>query len=212
MSKLSGRDATFMIDQPFSQYMSPRTKEQFEVIREAAKDKILQASLELFGTKGFLSTSIADIVEKAGVSKGLMYHYYSSKEDLLRALLDLLNEEEASTMKDVFTDDPATTMENMIRVFFQTMRDNFEQWSFIASLSMQVEKFDFVRDLTKEKYGHYMTLVENLLTQLGFENPSVEAKLLGAIFDGIGYQYLVLKEEYPLDEFEKYLITKYCGK
>ncbi|MBB3089020.1 AcrR family transcriptional regulator [Nocardioides albus] len=45
--------------------------------------RILAAALELFAEKGFESTSVQDVVAAAGVTKGAMYHYFSSKEDLL---------------------------------------------------------------------------------------------------------------------------------
>ncbi|MER7606802.1 TetR/AcrR family transcriptional regulator [Nocardioides sp. NPDC127503] len=45
--------------------------------------RILAAALELFAEKGFESTSVQDVVVAAGVTKGAMYHYFSSKEDLL---------------------------------------------------------------------------------------------------------------------------------
>lgn len=45
--------------------------------------RILAAALALFAEKGFESTSVQDVVVAAGVTKGAMYHYFSSKEDLL---------------------------------------------------------------------------------------------------------------------------------
>ncbi|HEY6906435.1 MAG TPA: helix-turn-helix domain-containing protein, partial [Ignavibacteriaceae bacterium] len=52
--------------------MSPRTKEQFEKLRESSRTEILNAALELFAQNGFHGTSISQIAEKAGISKGLM--------------------------------------------------------------------------------------------------------------------------------------------
>lgn len=50
------------------------------------KDKILQTSLTLFDQKGYRETSIQDIVDSLGVTKGTFYYYYSSKEELLKAI------------------------------------------------------------------------------------------------------------------------------
>ena len=63
--------------------MSPKTKEQFESIRQRSRDTIKQTALELFGRQGYHSTSISAIAKAAGVSKGLMYNYFESKEALL---------------------------------------------------------------------------------------------------------------------------------
>jgi AcrR family transcriptional regulator len=47
------------------------------------KEKITGASIQLFEKKGFSETSIQDIVDSIGVTKGTFYYYFSSKEELL---------------------------------------------------------------------------------------------------------------------------------
>ena len=47
------------------------------------KDEIVKNSLKLFERKGFSETSIQDIVDSIGVTKGTFYYYYTSKESLL---------------------------------------------------------------------------------------------------------------------------------
>src|SRR4030042_1756100 len=51
------------------------------------KKRIIQESLKLFSLKGFLSTSIHDILIGAGTSKGGLYNHFKSKEDLFLAVL-----------------------------------------------------------------------------------------------------------------------------
>ncbi|UPK67415.1 TetR/AcrR family transcriptional regulator [Chitinophaga filiformis] len=64
----------------------PKAKEQFEEMRQEAVRKIKTAGLELFARKGLAGTNIKEIAEKAQISLGLMYHYYSSKDELYLAL------------------------------------------------------------------------------------------------------------------------------
>jgi AcrR family transcriptional regulator len=52
------------------------------------KEKIIHESLKLFSLKGFLGTSIHDILEAADTSKGGFYNHFSSKEDLFFNVLD----------------------------------------------------------------------------------------------------------------------------
>ena len=47
------------------------------------KDKITEASIQLFEKKGFSETSVQDICDALGVSKGTFYYYFTSKEELL---------------------------------------------------------------------------------------------------------------------------------
>jgi AcrR family transcriptional regulator len=64
----------------------PRTKEAFEAMRETTRSKIEAAALSLFARRG-LSITIDEIAKKAGLSKGLMYSHYPSKEALIAELL-----------------------------------------------------------------------------------------------------------------------------
>ncbi len=66
-----------------------RTDEQNEQIREARKEKIRVEALRQFSKKGLCATRIQDIAEGAGMSQGLLYHYYPSKEAIY---LDMINE------------------------------------------------------------------------------------------------------------------------
>jgi AcrR family transcriptional regulator len=52
----------------------------------AVKNQILDAAVRLFAEKGFDGTSVQEIVERAEVTKGAMYHYFSSKDDLLHEI------------------------------------------------------------------------------------------------------------------------------
>ena len=45
--------------------------------------RVLDAAVELFAEQGFDATSVQEVVERARVTKGAMYHYFRSKDDLL---------------------------------------------------------------------------------------------------------------------------------
>ena len=67
--------------------MSPRTKEQLETIRKDRRQAIMDTALEIFAEHGYDSTSISMLAKRAGVSKGLMYNYFESKEELLSTIM-----------------------------------------------------------------------------------------------------------------------------
>ena len=60
--------------------------------RERRRLRTLAAAEELFALQGFAKTTVDEIARRAGVSKGLVYDRYDSKEQLLRAALDLIVE------------------------------------------------------------------------------------------------------------------------
>src|SRR5215218_9717527 len=55
---------------------------------EARPGEIVQAALDLFVEKGFSSTRMDEIAKRAGVTKGTVYLYFPSKEDLFRAVVE----------------------------------------------------------------------------------------------------------------------------
>ena len=56
--------------------------------KDSTKNQILDAALKVFVTSGYAQTTMNDIVEESGLSKGAIYHYYSSKKELFLALID----------------------------------------------------------------------------------------------------------------------------
>ncbi len=55
--------------------------------KEARPQELLDAALALFVEKGFAATRTEEVAARAGVSKGTLYLYYPSKEDLLKAVI-----------------------------------------------------------------------------------------------------------------------------
>lgn len=192
--------------------MSPRTQIQNNKIREDSQEKILTAAFNLMSAKGYNSTSIAQIAKEAGVSKGLMYNYFHSKEDLLKALIDRTLRDGEKIMEGVFSDDPSETLENVFKWYFNELRNNLGEWKFISEIMLRADTFSFVKDLVTIKLEEYTKLFSTLLQELEFENPIEEAYVIGGLFDGIGFQCLVVGDKYPIDQMEKYLISKYCKR
>ena len=52
------------------------------------KTTLVQTALKLFATRGYYHTSIADIVRESGCTRGALYYYFSSKEELGHAAID----------------------------------------------------------------------------------------------------------------------------
>jgi AcrR family transcriptional regulator len=65
----------------------PRNKEANQKVKDERRDQILSAALRLFATKGLSATKITDIALKSGMSQGLIYHYYKSKEEIFTWLI-----------------------------------------------------------------------------------------------------------------------------
>ncbi len=66
----------------------PRTEEENLRIREEQKRHIIKSAVRVLARKGLSATKIADIAAEAEVSYGLVYHYFSNKEQILSELLE----------------------------------------------------------------------------------------------------------------------------
>jgi AcrR family transcriptional regulator len=67
--------------------MSPRSKEQFEQIKDERREQLLLAALKVFSRRGLAATKIGDIASEAGLSHGLVYHYFQSKDEIFTELV-----------------------------------------------------------------------------------------------------------------------------
>lgn len=192
--------------------MSPRTAARNLEIRQETIQKIMDAALMLIARQGYETTSIAQIAKEAGTSKGLLYNYFTSKQDLVEQLIRHAMGQYDQVMEAEITTDAASKLENIFRHFFKELRDRPDYWRLLTELMLKIDQFKFVRDFVVEKMDAYIMLLQQLLEQRGFEDPGAEAKLIAALFDGISVQAVVIREAYPLDDLERILIQKYCKR
>jgi AcrR family transcriptional regulator len=66
----------------------PRTAEANQQIRAERRQQILQAAANVFARKGLSDATIADIAAKAGISHGLLYRHFASKEEVFAAIIE----------------------------------------------------------------------------------------------------------------------------
>lgn len=105
--------------------------------KEARPGELLSAALDLFVEKGFASTRVEDVARKAGVSKGTLFLYFPSKEDLFKAVVrenisGMLAE--WSTQMDSFTGSSAELLSLSMRAWWH--RFGSTKASGIAKLMM----------------------------------------------------------------------------
>jgi len=95
--------------------------------KEARPSELLDAALELFVEKGFASTRSEEVARRAGVSKGTLYLYFPSKEELLKAVIQrFLADPIASSAQEADTADGPTpeVMENLLSDWWMRIYDS----------------------------------------------------------------------------------------
>ncbi|SMC03760.1 transcriptional regulator, TetR family [Sulfobacillus thermosulfidooxidans DSM 9293] len=86
-------------------------------------ERLIEAATHLFAERGYDATSVAEIVEFAGVTKGALYHYFQSKEDLLEAIHRKFISAEIADAEEIMSrgQDPVTTLKAMITALIRSI-------------------------------------------------------------------------------------------
>ncbi len=189
----------------------PRSEAQFEEIRRSRREMILDTSLRLFSNQGYNQTSIDQIAKAAKISKGLIYNYYTSKAELLEAIVKNGFNQIENLMQPPSGDlAPQEILSVEIHRIFQAVTDDPVFWRLYYSLIMRPVVFDQFREMLTQLHSEQFQFLESLFDQQGVNNPRYEALLFGAAIDGIFFHFLMNQENYPLTEMRDFLLGKYC--
>jgi AcrR family transcriptional regulator len=190
--------------------MAPKTSEQYHEIRENRTRQIMETALQLFAANGYANTSISQIAAKAKISKGLMYNYFSSKEELLKAIF----EQGFKEMFDFFDPnrDGVLTREEFtffIEETFNLMSQKRDFYKLYFALMMQPSVWKKLKIKIHEIIAPFLKIMVDYYEKKGAAHPELEAMLVGALLDGIGFNFVYNPDLYPLDEVKKLVIERY---
>ncbi|HLV98848.1 MAG TPA: TetR/AcrR family transcriptional regulator [Ktedonobacterales bacterium] len=98
----------------------PRTEEANQRIRDERKEQVLQAAAGVFARRGLADTKIVDIAAAAGVSHGLAYRYFHTKEEVFAELVERsLNG--VSRISEAALEQPGTPWEKLLWITRETL-------------------------------------------------------------------------------------------
>src|SRR5258708_34552633 len=72
---------------------------------DATRRALLVAARELFGERGYAGTSVEEVVRRAGLTKGALYHHFRDKDDLFRAVVEQVKVDVTAAAADSFFDE-----------------------------------------------------------------------------------------------------------
>ena len=97
--------------------------------------RILETALELFAQSGYLGTSMSDIAERLGITKGALYKHYTSKQEILDSIVERMNEldYERAAAYDMPESEPDGFAEAYLRTPIERIRAyslaQFDHWT-----------------------------------------------------------------------------------
>lgn len=193
--------------------MSPKSKAQFEEIRLEKRELILETALEVFATNGFHGASISMIAQKAGIAKGLMYNYFKSKEDLLKAIIDKGLQDVLGTYGPMFEEKINEDMltpemfKGIFKKFFSAIKKNMNFWRLYYAIIMQPGIMEMVmKDYEGMMFTH-LGLLEKYYKKQGSGNPRADALHAYILFDGIMANLIQPHKEFSVEELEEMVLS-----
>ncbi len=86
------------------------------VVKEAIerRNEILDAAEELFVTKGYDKTSTNDILDRVGIARGTLYYHFKSKEDILNAMIERINDSLIAKAKMIAADTSVPVIDRLV--------------------------------------------------------------------------------------------------
>lgn len=190
--------------------MSPRSAKLNEELRAESQARILESALTLFAQHGYDRTSVASIAKAAGMSQGLIYHYYQSKDDILRALFEQsMTEIRTSFAEAEATRAPEEKIARLVRAAFNVVKSNLHFWRLSYALRMQPAVLDSLGQNVQGWTQAIMGKLTQYFREAGAPQPDIEAAMLFALIDGVAQHYALDPERYPLEAVTERITQTY---
>ena len=159
--------------------------------KEEARARIVKAALRTFSEKGYHQTTMDDIAKRLGVSKGALYLYFPSKEELFRGCYETAPQAFSEILRSTFKDS-RNPMQN-VQDFFDKMQERFASNSALSyEIFAQASRNPTIRKILKENYDEYARIMTRFLEEMkerGVLEKNLEtralAKALIALWNGM---------------------------
>lgn len=163
------------------------TSQRFNKTIERKKE-IIKAAMQLFSEKGYVQTSMRDIARTMGVSLGLCYRYFDSKQILFNTAIDLYIEECCNSYLTILHDS-TITIKDKIDALFTSIGDehsNMQYYDFFHRVENEELHEQLSIKLCKYMYPHLLEAVKKAIAakEIYIENP--EALISFIIYGQVG--------------------------
>jgi AcrR family transcriptional regulator len=164
--------------------MSPRSASVNEELRRRSRERLLQAALELVSERGYDSTTLAGIADRAGSARGLVSYYFPGKRQLVQSAVHRLMHRtlETALEREPCTDDGRERMARAIDAILQLAHDRPVLMRTHMAGILQAE--GFVQCPEQQRLAE---LLEQTVQRYGSgtverDYPVLRALLMGAVF------------------------------
>ncbi len=168
------------------------------------KKKILESSIRIFSEKGIHQATLADIAASAGISKGTLFYYYKSKDDLLYDILEISTNEITALIANVIqASNGQVSKETFLLVFNSLLKYDFLMKINYYIVEQALLENEMFKDKFRLKYQNWRddiaTLIDKLKLELNVAKRDARAAIMLAAIDGLSLQYLLDPAAWDMD-------------
>jgi Transcriptional regulator len=182
--------------------MSPRVSDDY---KDQKRQKILEAAKSVFVRKGYRAVTMKDVIDESGLSRGGVYLYFSSPEEIFLSLIDASDEDYSSLIEQLITNSK-TAWEALLKLV-RAVTENIA--CIEEGLSAAIYEYFLVvkgegnaRDLLKRRF-HKAIIALRTILEKGVENGEFHprfsideiSKFLLFVMDGLSINMLSLSGE-----------------
>jgi AcrR family transcriptional regulator len=168
----------------------PRTKEQFEEMRNKSRNNIIETALKLFSANGYHSTSISAIAKDAGVAVGLMYNYFGSKEELLVSIMDENLQQLSGLIMDKLDGKHLPQdIRSIIDATIEAINEKRESWRLLISIMFQPDVSKMCIEQIDSFSIHQKDIYEQYYKWRGVDNPEESARVISVVLHGAFFKF-----------------------
>jgi len=150
------------------------------------KSKILVVANELFQTRGINSTGVDTIVAVAGTTKMTLYKYFTSKENLILAVLDKGHQDFQSWLSEkLITKKPSEKLQKLFECIEEWVTSpNFRGMGFIKASAEFPNEESPIHQLSSEQSCQFRQYISSLATEANIQDADGLALQLSLLFEG----------------------------
>ncbi|WP_423801190.1 TetR/AcrR family transcriptional regulator [Neobacillus sp. SAB-20_R2A] len=127
------------------------------------KQLIMEKALELFAEQGFEATSVQQITEHCGISKGAFYLSFKSKDELIIALIDQFMMQVVTDIDRIVRD---TNDEQLLYEFYYSIYQSFHKHSDFAKILMKEQSQTLNKELIQKMRSYDKLLEDTILSMI----------------------------------------------
>ena len=169
-----------------------------------SRERIIEAANRLFYTKGFNQTSVSDVADSVGITKGNLHYHFKSKEELLEAIINFRKtsiNEMLEQWNDEFPEAKAK-LKRFVQMLLNEEKDIIRYGCPMGSLNAELGKFQpTLQANSKEMFDLFQHWLEVVFKQLDSKKSKARSRHLLAMGQGasmMSYVYSdakILKDE-----------------